>query len=118
MMLYTNNMASRSTPLYALPDMPSPGTNDPEVSHEVMRDVSAQGGPAMPAIGLDTRDPAVRTALIAAVLYVALNSGIVNNLLQANIPTLVSVGDSDMQTILIKSAVLGGGLYAALKWSR
>ncbi len=118
MILYTNIMTSRSTPLYALPDMPSPGTNDPAVAREVMQDISAQGGPSMPAIGLDTRDPAVRTALIATVLYVALNSGIVNNLLQANLPTLVKVGDSDMQTIIIKSAVLGGGLYAALKWGR
>jgi hypothetical protein len=83
-----------------------------------MQDITDQGGPPMPTIGLDTRDPAVRTAIIAAMFYVALNSGIVNNLLQANLPTLVRVGDSDMQTILIKSAVLGGGLYFALKWSR
>jgi hypothetical protein len=112
----SNNMTSRSTPLYALPDMQSPGTNTPAVTAEVMQDISSQGGPSMPALGIDTRDPAVRTALIATLMYVALNSGIVNTFLQANLPTLVKVGDSDMQTILIKSAVLGGGVYFALKW--
>jgi hypothetical protein len=104
-----------STALYLLPELEQQGPNDPAVMREVMNDVRSQGGPSMPSIGMNMNDPSVRTAIIAALLYVALNSGIVNTLLQANLPTLVSVGDSDMQTILIKAAVLGTGLYVFSK---
>jgi hypothetical protein len=106
---------NNATPIEQLPYIPQQGSNDPRVLNEVMMDTHKQQ-PQHQGSGDVLSDPVIKDAIIMAILYVLLNSDIVNNLLLQYVPTMVRIGETHLQTTVIKALGLGAAVYVLKKY--